>query len=94
MKRARRKHSEEFKLEAVKLVLDGGLTRTQVGSDLGLRPSLLGRWVKEYEERGGSNGLSLEEREELKALRKENTRLRMERDILKKATAFFAQEKK
>ena len=94
MKRKRRTFSEEYKQESVKLVTQGGLSISRAAADLGLQQTLLGRWVKEYHERGGEDGLSASDREELKALRKENRELRMERDILKKATAFFAKESK
>jgi len=94
MKRRKRSFSEEFKHEAVQRVVQGGESRAKAAADLGLQPNLLGTWVKQYQERGGEEGLSVSEREELKALRRENRTLRMERDILKKATAFFAQEQK
>jgi transposase len=88
----RRKYSEEYKQEAAKLVVEGGVPQTQAARDLGLAQSTLEKWVHNYQKSGGKEGLSLSEREELKALRKENTRLRMEREILKKATAFFAKD--
>jgi len=94
MKRQRRQFSEEFKREAVKRVTEGNQSRMAAAADLGLQPSLLGTWVKQYRQRGGEDGLSPSEREELKALRQENRKLRSERDILKKATAFFVQEQK
>lgn len=91
MKAARRTFSEEYKREAVRQV-EAGQSISKTAAELGLRDNLLCRWVKEYRARGGEDGLSPSEREELKALRKECARLRMERDILKKATAFFAKE--
>jgi len=94
MKRKRRTFSEEYKRDAVLLVTEGGMSVSKAAANLGLQQTVLGRWVKEYRERGGKDGLSPAEREELKALRKENRELRMERDILKKATAFFAKESK
>jgi transposase len=75
-------------------MVEGGMTQSQVAADLGLRANMLSRWVREYRERGGESGLSPSEREELKALRSEVRELRMQRDILKKATAFFARESK
>lgn len=93
MKAERKKYSEEFKHEAVQMV-ECGMSQSKVAADLGLRANMLSRWVREYHERGGESGLSPSEREELKALRKENLELRMQRDILKKATAFFVKESK
>ncbi len=89
----RRSYTPEFKAEAVKLVLTKGLTRAQAGRDLGVSESLMGRWVQQAEEAlEPQDGLSAQEREELKRLRRENSVLRMEREILKKAAAFFAKE--
>jgi transposase len=96
-KRVRRKFTAEFKAEAVKLVLDEGKTAGQVARDLDLTESALRLWVERAQaDRGqGRPGvLTTAEREELSRLRKENRELRMERDILKKATAFFARESK
>lgn len=90
MSKKRRKYSPEFKDEVVRLVVDGQQSAAQVGRDLGLSPHLVSKWVSLFEARGGKNGLTVEERSELERLRKENARLRMERDILKKATVFFA----
>jgi len=90
-KRKRRKHSEEFKQEAVKLVSEQQLSVAEASRNLGIHPNLLRSWkrrlVSENEE------LTEDERMEMAKLRIENRRLRMERDLLKKATAFFANEK-
>ena len=77
---------------AVRLVLDEGKTIGAVARDLDLTPSSLGNWVRQAQadRTKGKTGLTTEERTELSALRKENRELRMERDILKKAAAFFA----
>lgn len=84
-----RKFSEEFKAESIKLVLEGGVPITKAASDLGIGASTLTKWLSQV--KGSSpEPISLSEREELKQLRKENANLRMERDILKKATAYFA----
>ena len=91
-KKKRRKYSKEFKAEAVKLVLEQGLTRAQASRDLGVAESVLGRWVQLVEGNAQPGAITVEEREELKRLRKENKVLRMEREILKKAAAFFAKE--
>jgi transposase len=78
----------------VRLVLDEGKTVSQVARDLDLTQSALGGWVKQAraDRDGGKSGLTTEEKAELARLRKEVRELRMERDILKKAAAFFAKE--
>ena len=94
VRRQRRSFTDEFREGAVRLVLDEGKTVAQVASNLDLTPSALGNWVKQAraDRSKGKTGLTTEERAELAALRKENRTLRMERDILKKAAAFFAKE--
>jgi len=91
-RRVRRQFSDEFKEGAVRLVLDEGKTVGAVARELDLTPSALGLWVQQAraERTKGKSGLMRDERDELTRLRKENRQLRMERDILKKATAFFA----
>lgn len=91
-RRPRRQFSEEFKDGAVRLVLDEDKTVGAVARELDLTPSALALWVRQTqaERTKGKSGLMREEREELARLRKENRELRMERDILKKASALFA----
>jgi transposase len=91
-RRARRQFSEEFRTGAVRLVLDEGKTIGAVARDLDLTASSLAMWVKHAraDRTKGKTGLTTEERAELAQLRKDNRELRMERDILKKAAAFFA----
>lgn len=91
-RRPRRQFSEDFKEGAVRLVLDEGKSISAVARDLDLTASALGLWVRHAraERTKGKSGLMKEEREELTRLRKENRELRMERDILKKASALFA----
>jgi transposase len=90
--RARRQFSAEFKAGAVRLVLDEGKTVGAVARELDLTPSALAGWVRQAEadRTKGKTGLTTEERQELAQLRKENRELKMEREILKKAAAFFA----
>ena len=93
---ARKKYTQEFKQDAVRLVLEQGYNQSEAARNLGIDRGMLSRWVKESQEdereafRG--NGKRTAEQEELRRLRDENRRLRMEREILKKATAFFARE--
>jgi len=91
-RRARRQFTDEFMAGAVRLVLDEGKTIGAVSGDLDLPPSSLANWVRhaQADRTRGKTGLTTEERTELSTLRKENRELRMERDILKKAAAFFA----
>jgi transposase len=90
----RRRHSEEFKREAVKLVTDQGYSLAEAARSLGLDASLLRGWKLKYgTEEKGAGKMEESAQEELGRLREENRRLRMERDILKKATAFFANER-
>jgi len=93
-KRPRRSFTDEFKAGAVRLVLDEGKTIPQVARDLDLTESALRTWVERAraDRSQGKTGLTTVEREELARLRKENRELRMEREILKKAAAFFAKE--
>ncbi len=93
MSRKRRKFTKEFKLETVKLIKEGPRSIGQVAQDLDLTESAVRNWVRQYEVDGGArDGVSTVEREELRRLRAENRQLKMERDILKKAAAFFAKE--
>ena len=93
-RRARRQFSEEFKEGAVRLVLDEGKTVGAAARDLGLTESSLRNWVEQAraDRTKGKTGLTTAEREELARLRKENRVLQEERDILKKAAAFFAKQ--
>lgn len=92
-RRARRKFTSEFKAEAVALVQQSGKSASQVAKDLDLTETALREWIKKAQEANGtSSKLPRNEREELLTLRQENRTLRMERDFLKKAAAFFAKE--
>ena len=96
MKRVRRHHSPEFKREAVALVVEHGYSCTAAGRSLGVSGALIGRWKGELEaperEAFPGKGKRQTEQQRIHDLELENRRLRMERDIFKKATAFFARE--
>jgi transposase len=94
--RPRRSFTDEFKAGAVRLVLDEGKPPAEVARDLDLTASVLSTWVKHAraDRSKGKTGLTTAEREELSRLRKEVRELKMEREILKKAAAFFAKESK
>jgi transposase len=92
----KKKYTPEFKMEAVRLVTEQGYKTTEAARNLGIHPSLLNRWKSQLTSDGKNafpgKGHMSPEKEELQKLRKENQRLKMERDILKKAAAFFAKE--
>lgn len=98
-KTKRKRYTTEFKQEAVRLLNSDPRSGREIAREMGLQQSMLYRWQRQLQ--GGpqvvgsvAEALSPGEREELRRLRKENERLRMEREILKKATAFFAKESK
>lgn len=99
----RRAFSAEFKLEAVRRMQErraAGISLSQIGRELGVRPDMLRTWAKQAEERAGAaprdifpgQGHLPTEQEELRRLQRENARLQQEVDFLKKAAAYFAKE--
>jgi len=92
----RRKYSREFKLEAVKLVKERGVAAKQAALDLGINEAMLRRWIKELTDDPHQAfpglGNMKPEQAEIARLQKEVAKLKMERDILKKAAAYFAKE--
>jgi len=94
-KRKRRRFTAEFKAETVRLVREGDKSIGEVAHEMDLTDSALRAWVKQaqIDASGGLDGeLTTREREELRRLRRELRQVKMEREILKKATAFFAKE--
>ena len=94
-KRKRRKFTDEFKRETVRLIRDAGKSIAEVCRDLDLTESAVRKWLKQADIDGGKGApgsLTTEEREELQRLRRQCKQLEMEREILRKATAFFAKE--
>ena len=97
MARQRRKFTPEYKAEVVELIRSSGKSIGRVCRELDLTETSVRKWVAQDDVdagRGPSGALTSDEREELRRLRREVTTLRMEREILKKATAFFAKESK
>ena len=96
--KARKKYSKEFKLDAISLVNEQGYNNVEAARNLGISPSLLGKWIREAEKGDGlafrGNGKLTPEQLEIRQLKEENRKLKMEREILKKATVFFAKEAK
>ena len=96
--KTRKSYSKEFKLDAVSLVTEQNYKIAEAARSLGISANMLGRWLKEQELEGAhafrSNGKLTPEHEEIRRLREENKRLKMEKEILKKATVFFAKETK
>lgn len=92
----RRKFSREFKVEAVKLVRERGVSVAQAGRDLGVHENVLRKWVKEFGtdpmQAFPGHGQMKPEQSEIERLRREVTKLKAERDRLKKAAAYFAKE--
>ena len=89
-KQTRRRFTDEFKSETVKLVKQSDRSMADIAMELGISAKSVGEWVRKAEE--SSDTVDEDERAELKRLRKEVRELRMEREILAKATAFFAKE--
>ena len=93
-KRSYKQYSKEFKEEAVGLIRDQGYSVPEAAKSLGIANNMLYRWKQNIEDQEQGKVLAEDEREELKRLRKEVKNLRMEKEILKKASAFFAKEMK
>ena len=92
----RKKYSKEFKLDAISLVLDQNYSQREAARSLDINSNMLGRWIKEHRSDDGQafrgNGKLTPEQEEIRNLKVRVKRLEMEKDILKKATVFFAKE--
>lgn len=93
-KRSYKQYPKEFKDEAVALVLEQGYSVPEAAKSLGIAANMLYRWKDLHEQQIEGKVLAEDERAELKRLRKEIKELRMEKEILKKASAFFAKEMK
>jgi len=93
-KRQRRSFPEDFKHDAVALVTEQGYKVSEAARSLDIHENVLRKWKQKFEQQESGEALNLDEREELKRLRRENRELRMEKEILKKASAYFAKEMK
>ena len=95
----RKTYTKEFKLDAISLVLEQDYTRTAAAKSLDINSNMLGRWIKEYQADDNDKafrgkGKLTPDQEEIRKLKAQVKRLEMEKDILKKATVFFAAETK
>jgi transposase len=95
----RKQYTKEFKLDAISLVVDQGLTIAEAARSMEIRANMLGRWIKENEaDNNGQafrgNGKLTPDQEEIRRLKIENKQLKLERQILKEAAVFFAKETK
>ena len=94
----RKKYTKEFKLDAISLVTEQKYTCAEAAMSLGIHTNILSRWIRELTEKDDSafrgNGKLTAEQTEIRQLREEVRRLTMEKEILKKATVFFAKEAK
>jgi transposase len=92
----RRKFSDEFKREAVRMATQPGVTKSQVGRELGINANLLGRWCRDFAANGAAAfpGQGKPRDEEMAALKRELSRVKKERDFLREAATFFARESK
>lgn len=90
----KRQFSEEFKLDAVRLVLENGVTGEQAAKDLGIGYSTLQNWISRYRaQHRAESPVAAEESDLVKQLRAENHKLKLERELLKKAAVFFATDR-
>lgn len=98
MNTPKRKFTKDFKLEAVNMVLDGGLSKSEVGRRLDISPAVIGNWVKLFQEDGAvafpGNGKLKPDDEKVRRLEREIRDLREQNEFLKKTSAYFASLKK
>ena len=95
----RKQYTKEFKLDAISLVLDQGYTTSEVSRNLEITANMLRRWIREYQRKDveqafRGNGKLTPEQEEIRQLKMQIKQLKLEREILKEATVFFAKETK
>ena len=95
----RKQYTKEFKLDAISLVMDQGHTTSEVSRNLEITPNMLRRWIREYQADDADqsfrgNGKLTPEQEEIRQLKAQIKQLKLEKQILKEATVFFAKETK
>lgn len=92
----RKSYSREFKIETVKAITDGGVSAAEIARDLSIHPNTLYKWVQQYsskpEDAFPGKGNMASDAELIRQLKRENERLKMEREILKKAMAIFSKD--
>lgn len=88
-----RKFSEEYKSEAVTMVVVNGISAKKIAKDLGIGSSTLEKWVRIHKAKAENRSIDVNEREELRKLKAENHKLKLERELLKKAAVFFANDR-
>ncbi len=93
-KRTRRQYTNDFKRDAVALVTEQGYKISEAARSLGINDNVLRRWKHELSDPADDQTVSADEKQELKQLRKRVRELEMEKEILKKASAYFAKEMK
>ena len=96
---AKKRYTKEYKLDAISLVLYQGYTASEAGRSLEINANMLRRWIKEYQadddgQAFRGNGKLTPEQEEIRCLKLKNKQLKLEKQILKEATVFFARETK
>jgi len=89
----RKSYTEEFREEAVRLVLEGGKSAYQVSKDIGVAQTTLSRWVRQHQKTGNASKSKTAVEEENDRLRRELAQVKMERDFLRNAAAYFAKQK-
>jgi len=87
---SKKQYTRSYKLDAVKLAIQGDESIAQTAINLGVHKATMYQWVSKYRSEVMKNGVNLSPDDEIKQLRKEVSRLRQEREILKKAAAYFA----
>ena len=96
-RKKRTTYTREFKIETVKLVTQGGASAAEVARDMGIHPNTLYKWIQEFSAKPeeafpGKGHMACSDAETIRQLKRENERLKMEREILKKAMAIFSKE--
>jgi len=97
VRRTRKSFTREYKIETVKMVTEGGASAAQIADDIGIHVNTLYKWIREFSAKPdeafpGKGNLATSDAEVIRELKRENERLKMEREILKKAMAIFSRD--